>query len=614
VTRGRQVVRARTENWSQIQQYSLWPEQVEYELIRQCVLFNESADQRARETGIPALTISRRVKRFREEGMLSLFDQEPARTPDPERSLPDEMRQLIVNLRAEVPTMSLREMTQVCFMRFGRQPGHHSVQRALASGLTPTITTRRYPPYMEISDPKQRRKAVVELHSEGWSVTSISTYLQTPRQVIYRVLKRWITEGEEGLVEHSRAPRNPARKVTFEAITQVRRIAVATPDLGEYRVRARLEQLGIHLSQATCGRLLALNRRLYGLSTEKEKEAPKPRKEMPYKSRFRHEWWSVDIRYIEHHGITGIDGYIYQISILENYSRAVLASKLSKTQTQWDYLQVLFEALSTAGVPKGIGSSGGGQFYSTQAMSAYQMLGIHKERIEHKQAWQNYIESMFNVSRRMCDSLYACVTSWSEALNIHREWMYNYNYQRHHAHEKRDDGCHTPLQVLDWHKGQMYPPAVLDRILFATRYTRHLDRHGYVRLHKWRFCGEAGLARQPVTVWIYDGQLKIEYEATTLAEYQVNLEAKHHHVEQVRGGHIIKTPFRSPQLSLFNLEDGWLLYLPARERAPYHHRPRNPENIEQLPLPDFLGTENVEPLRPEQPTRPDLRIVDSGSA
>jgi hypothetical protein len=107
VTRGRQVVRARTENWSQIQQYSLWPEQVEYELIRQCVLFNESADQRARETGIPARTISRRVKRFREEGMLSLFDQEPARTPDPERSLPDEMRQLIVNLRAEVPTMSL---------------------------------------------------------------------------------------------------------------------------------------------------------------------------------------------------------------------------------------------------------------------------------------------------------------------------------------------------------------------------------------------------------------------------------------------------------------------------------------------------------------------------
>jgi hypothetical protein len=87
-----------------------------------------------------------------------------------------------------------------------------------------------------------------------------------------------------------------------------------------------------------------------------------------------------------------------------------------------------------------------------------------------------------------------------------REWVFNYNHQRHWGHESRQDGCHTPLQVLDWHKGQMYPPAALNRILFATRYTRHLDRHGYVKLHKWRFCGETGLARQPVTVWIYDGQ------------------------------------------------------------------------------------------------------------
>jgi hypothetical protein len=76
------------------------------------------------------------------------------------------------------------------------------------------------------------------------------------------------------------------RKVIFEAITQVRKIAVATPELGEYRVRARLEQLGIHLSQATCGRLLALNRRLYGLPAEKE-EASKKRKDMPYKRRYR---------------------------------------------------------------------------------------------------------------------------------------------------------------------------------------------------------------------------------------------------------------------------------------------------------------------------------------
>jgi hypothetical protein len=106
----------------------------------------------------------------------------------------------------------------------------------------------------------------------------------------------------------------------------------------------------------------------------------------------------------------------------------------------------------------------------------------------------------------------------------------------------------------------------------------------------------------------------VEYEATVLAEYQVDLEKKSHHVDRVQKGRVIETPFRSPQLSLFDMEDGWLLYLPARERAPSHHRRRDPGNIEQLPLPDFLLSDGVEPLRPESPARSNLRLVDSGSA
>ncbi len=69
----------------------------------------------------------------------------------------------------------------------------------------------------------------------------------------------------------------------------------------------------------------------------------------------------------------------------------VLASKISPTQNQWDYLEVLFAALSTAGVPKAIVSDGGAIFYCNQAMQVYQALGIEKLRIEKKQAWQNYI-------------------------------------------------------------------------------------------------------------------------------------------------------------------------------------------------------------------------------
>lgn len=131
-----------------------------------------------------------------------------------------------------------------------------------------------------------------------------------------------------------------------------------SPELGAYRVRAALEQIGIHLSQAICGRLLALNRKLYGIE-KKPPPAPRPKLEMPSKARFRQEIWSVDVRYIEEHNL-GFPEPIYLISVLENYSRALLASKISRTQNQWDYLEVLFAALSTWGAPSAIVSDGGG--------------------------------------------------------------------------------------------------------------------------------------------------------------------------------------------------------------------------------------------------------------
>jgi putative transposase len=200
------------------------------------------------------------------------------------------MRQLIVNLKSEHPGFRPHELARICFLRFGRKPSDHTIQRILADGPKPNVTTRRYPPYAQIADPYQRRRAIVDLHAEGWSHSTISAYLQTPRHRVYEVLKRWAEEGHAGLDDRpSSAPHNPARKVTMNAINEVRKLAIESPELGEFRVRAALEQIGIHLSQATCGRLLALNRDLYGLSPTKEK-TPRERKQMPFRAHFRHEY------------------------------------------------------------------------------------------------------------------------------------------------------------------------------------------------------------------------------------------------------------------------------------------------------------------------------------
>jgi len=74
---------------------------------------------------------------------------------------------------------------------------------------------------------------------------------------------------------------------------------------------------------------------------------------------------------------------------------------------------------------------------------------------------------------------------------------------------------------------------VLSRVLYATQFTRHLDRHGYVRFKKWRFFGEDGLAGSEVSVWMYEGTLKIEYQTTALSEYTLRFSPDHKQIKQV---------------------------------------------------------------------------------
>ncbi len=80
----------------------------------------------------------------------------------------------------------------------------------------PSIPTRRFPPYGQIPDPFERRKAVVLLHADGWAVSTIASYMQTTRARVYDILQRWAKEGYAGLDDKSRAPHQPAHKVTLQ--------------------------------------------------------------------------------------------------------------------------------------------------------------------------------------------------------------------------------------------------------------------------------------------------------------------------------------------------------------------------------------------------------------
>src|SRR5215211_7092918 len=403
-----------TDDWQQLRLLVTSREQETYELLRPLVLFGQPVLSRARETGVPERSLRRKVARFAAAGMRSLFEQVPEPARD-RRRLPAAIRRAIVELKAEYPPFSLRELAAICRERFDRPVDHHTVKQVLATEPLPLRLPRRFRRYHDEPDPIARRKAIVALYLEGWSARSIAGYPATSRARVYDTLQRWLAEDFAGLADRSRAPHRHARKVDLKAMAAIRRLQ-ANPELGEFRIHAALAQLGIDLSPRTCGRILALHRDL---------GAPKPAaavphepQPMPFAAERRHQFWSVDVRYIEDHQLgTGKPAYV--ISILENFSRALLASAVSPRQDLTAYLIVLQAAVAAHGAPEVLVSDSGSIFKAKHAQAIYTALGIRKEQIDRGQPWQNYIETQFNVMRRMADHDFAKATTWPELHAVH---------------------------------------------------------------------------------------------------------------------------------------------------------------------------------------------------
>jgi len=367
-TNGRRQRVDPTDEWEQIELLCGWPEQRDYELIRPLVLFGSPANGRASETGAASeRTLQRRASRFDAEGMESLFGSEHVRG---RKKLPPAIRRLIVDLKAEYPSFNLNELAEAVYVRFGRLPDHKTIRRVLAEEPIPLRFVRRFPPYHEIPERSDGRAAVVALHAEGWSAKAIALYLRVGRSTVYRVLRRWAEEGPEGLEDRPHGRPQGIRKVTLKAMEAVRRFQ-QNPHLGEFRIHAALAQIGIHLSPRTCGRILALNRELYSL--EKPKGPAKEKKAMPFAARRRHQFWSADIRYVDDNAL---GGRAYVISILDNHSRAILSSALTRTQDLASYLSVLYAAVERYGSPEALVTDGGGVFRAKQARAVYWSLLI----------------------------------------------------------------------------------------------------------------------------------------------------------------------------------------------------------------------------------------------
>jgi hypothetical protein len=121
----------------------------------------------------------------------------------------------------------------------------------------------------------------------------------------------------------------------------------------------------------------------------------------------------------------------------------------------------------------------------------------------------------------MVDFYFSRAESWSELVAVHDRWVQNYNEQNHWARRNREDGRHSPLEVLGWVSGVRYQEEDLKRAFFCTRFSRTLDALGYARFRRWRIYGEEWLARREAAGWLGTESLTPEYEGEPLSRYEV---------------------------------------------------------------------------------------------
>ena len=65
------------------------------------------------------------------------------------------------------------------------------------------------------------------------------------------------------------------------------------------------------------------------------------------------------------------------------------------------YLIVLYAAIRQFGTPEAIVSDGGGIFRAKPVLAVYEALGIRREQIDRRLAWQSYIEASIQDVRKL---------------------------------------------------------------------------------------------------------------------------------------------------------------------------------------------------------------------
>jgi transposase len=568
-----------TEDFAQLQLQFVDHTQWRYEVIRPVVLFaDRTPQQRARETQTHPATVRRLTRRFRQQGMLGLLPADvevvargrPAQIPDP-------VQHELDRLKALYDGFHYRELARILLVKLGYAIDDKTVKKLWQASSVRCQGHLGLWDYHAQPDRYQARLQVIKFYYQGWEKISIHRLLHVSRPTVDAWIRRFETEHFAGLTDRSRAPHAPVRKIWLPLMVQVYHLQKVHPDAGAFRIWSLLARAD--LSVRTIGRVMALNRLVYDDIPHVPKRGVKPTPgPHPYKAQARHQYWFIDGRRMDF----AIDGVRWwSLIILEGYSRTMLAGMIAPTEATWVALMVLYTACLRYGAPAYLVSDGGGAYTSADFEAVCTRLQIRHETIISTQgeSYLNWMETHFNVQRRLYDYQFSLVRTPTELEQRHRTFIQLYNTTAHQGLLKDRRLPPIPIEVLGAAKGRLYAPDELARQFSHALFPRTTNRHGCVTLHSYHFYVEEGLPQTRVLLWVAGTQLRAMFEGVVLAEYYCRYDWRDRHVTEIGAEAFHPTRFASPQRRLIPLTpaDSVVVYRTRMPRRPATHGPSTPQ-------------------------------------
>ena len=560
-----------TEDFAQLQLQVVDQMQWRYEVIRPIVLFaDRTPRQRADETDTHSSTVRTLTRRFRQQGMVGLLPEDVeitvrARVP----RVPEVVRQEIDRLKALHDGFHYRELARILFITCGVSIDHKTVKALWQASAVSCQGHLGLWDYHAQPDRPRARMQVIQLYYHGWNKGSISQYMHASRPTVDAWVRRFEAEHFAGLVDKSRAPHAPARKVWLPLMVQIYHLQKAHPDAGRFRLWSLLARSDI--SERTVGRIMALNKLVYSdiphVPTPGVKPTPGPH---PYKASYRQQYWFIDGRRMDF-ALEGVRWW--SLIILEGYSRTMLAGMIAPTEATWVALMVLYTACLCYGAPVALVSDSGGAYTSADFEAVCARLQIRHETIVSTQgeSYLNWMETHFNIQRRLYDYQFSLARTPAELEERHQAFIQTYNTTAHQGLLKDRRLPPIPVEVLGAAHGRRYTPEELARAFAQAVFPRTTNQHGCVTLHSYHFYVEAGLPQTQVLLWVAGTQLRAAFDHVILAEYYCRYDWRDRRVKDVRQAVFHPTRFTSPQGTLLPLtpQDSLVVYRArARRRAP----------------------------------------------